>query len=68
LDNLTRAHHYRGEAAHLRELAAKDEDPKRREMLLSVADSYDRLYSKWLELAMPGIPAQTQTVTGPKRL
>lgn len=53
MDNLTRAHHYRDEAINLRALAEKDDNPETRESLLSVARSYDRLYSKYLALGTP---------------
>ena len=50
MNHLDRAHHYRDEAENLRKLAAKDDDPETRESLLSVALTYDRLYSKYLAL------------------
>ena len=53
MENLERAHRYRDEAIHLRQLAGREEDARRRESLLAAAGSYDRLYSKWLDLAMP---------------
>lgn len=53
MDNLTRAHHYRDEAENLRKLAEKDDHPETRESLLSVARTYDRLYTKYLALAQP---------------
>lgn len=51
MDHLTRAHHYRDEAENLRKLAQKDDHPDTRENLLSVTLKYDRLYSKYLDLA-----------------
>jgi len=51
MDHLERAHHYRDEAIHLRQLAQTEENPKARESLLSSAASYDKLYSKYLDLA-----------------
>ena len=52
-NNLDRAHHYRDETAHLRLLAGEEDDPQRRESLLSIATSYDKLYVKYLRLALP---------------
>jgi hypothetical protein len=51
----------------MRELAAKEEDLDRRGILLSIADSYDRLYSKWLVLAGAGMPTQPSTATSVPR-
>jgi len=51
LDNLERAHHYRNEAIHLRQLAETEENPKARDNLIGAAASYDKLYSKYLDLA-----------------
>ena len=53
LDNLERAHHYRDEAAHLRQMAASEGDREARECILAVAAKYDGLYDKYLALAMP---------------
>ena len=61
LDNLTRAHHYRDEAANLRKLAEKDDHPETRESLLAVALTYDRLYAKYLALANPAIKPVTSS-------
>jgi hypothetical protein len=51
MDYLERAHHYRDEATHFRQLAQTEEDPKARERLLASAADYDKLYSKYLDLA-----------------
>jgi hypothetical protein len=50
-DNLTKAAHYRVQAENLRSLATQDENTPTREALLSVARTYDRLYTKYLGLA-----------------
>ena len=50
-ENLTRAQYYQEQAEHLRELAAKDDNVKTREALLVVARDYDRLSSKYMNLA-----------------
>lgn len=50
-DALLKAQHYRDRAAHLRSLAAKDENPNTHKALLQMAESCDRLYQKYLEVA-----------------
>ena len=51
MDYLERAHHYRDEATHLRQLAQTEDNPKARQELLASAAGYDKLYSKYLDLA-----------------
>jgi hypothetical protein len=50
-DNFTEAQHYKERAEHLRALAAQDENLQTRESLLAVARDYDRLVSKFMNLA-----------------
>ena len=52
-DNFTKASHYRDQAAHLRNLAAQDENPDTREALLSVARKYGALAVKYFAVADP---------------
>ena len=51
VDNLTKANHYRDQAANLRHLAELDDHAETREGLLSIARSYDRLYVRYLGLS-----------------
>ena len=52
-DNVTKANRYRDQAAHLRSLAAQDDNPETREALLSVARTYDRLSAKYSAMIDP---------------
>ena len=61
MDYLTRAHHYRAEAENLRKLAEKDDNAETREGLLSIARTYDRLYTKYLALAEQKPPLRINT-------
>jgi hypothetical protein len=47
-DHLLRAQHYRDQAAHMRELAAEDQNEETRKALISLAENYDRLCLKYL--------------------
>jgi hypothetical protein len=49
-DSLARAQHYREQAAHMRELAAQDQNDETRKALISLAENYDRLCLKYLGL------------------
>lgn len=50
-DPLSRAQHYRDQAANMRLLASKDEDPETRGALIQLAENYDRLHATYLKLA-----------------
>ena len=50
-DHLSKAQHYRDQAAHMRELAAKDHNGETRNALISLAENYDRLSLKYFILA-----------------
>ena len=51
MENIGRAQTYYERAESLRMLAAQDEQIETREALLAVARSYDRLATKFLDLA-----------------
>ena len=53
MDYLKKANHYRREADNLRTMAGLDDNIETRETLLSVARIYDRLYLRYLALALP---------------
>ena len=48
-NDLSKAQHYRDQAAHMRELAAKDTNEETRKALLSLAENYDRLCLRFLK-------------------
>jgi hypothetical protein len=50
-DDLSKAQHYRDQATHMRELAAKDQNVETRDALISLAQNYDRLCLKYLVAA-----------------
>ena len=45
-DDLTRAQHYRALAAQMRESAQSEEDQRRRQELLDIANQYENLADK----------------------
>lgn len=54
-DNLTKAQHYRDQAAKLRTLSSQEDNMEARKALLVTAETYDRLHQKFLALArQPG--------------
>lgn len=52
-DYLAKAQYYRDQAAHLRRLAALDDNPPTHKALIELAESYERLYVKFLEFGAP---------------
>lgn len=60
-DPLTKAQHYRHQALHMRELAEKDDNPQTREALIQLAENYERLYRKFVDIAATGRDAEEST-------
>jgi hypothetical protein len=56
---LSVAQHYRDRAAHIRELAARDDNQDIRNTLTKLAATYDRLCQKYLDRAEQ--PGRTKT-------
>jgi hypothetical protein len=50
-DDLSKAQHYRDQATHMRELAAKDQNDETRNALIYFAQNYDRLCLEYLVAA-----------------
>jgi hypothetical protein len=50
-DNLTKAQHYRDQAAKFRTLSSQEDNLEARKALLITAETYDRLHRKFLGLA-----------------
>ena len=56
---LNKARHYRDQAAHMRELAAKDDAEDTRNALIQLAENYERLCHKYVEAAVRKSPTGT---------
>ena len=51
---LEKAQHCRDQAAHMRALADKEDNPQNRKTLIEVAETYDMLWQKFMDLAAGG--------------
>ena len=46
--DLTKAKHYRDQAIQMHELAAKEDNEEARKALIALAETYDKLYNKYV--------------------
>lgn len=53
-DELTRAQHYRALATQMHEAARSEQDPKRRQELLDIANQYENLAQKLIDKHVRG--------------